>query len=126
MDDSSLKNYVYIFTRQDISPEQQIVQSAHATYLLGHRQHSASKSTEDPCYYGQRHMSNPSVTHFTLIGVSNLVGLQAVIQILDTFELAYEVFYEEDLNNEPTSIAVYPIREDCRGPLMAFNLLRVK
>jgi hypothetical protein len=48
------------------------------------------------------------------------------MQILEKFGFRYEVFYEPDIGNEPTAIAVYPISELMKGPLEAFNLLKMK
>jgi hypothetical protein len=104
------KKYIYIFTRQDMIPEQQIVQSAHATLLLG----KYLDKEEDP-----------NNIYFTLIGVRNLEALNAVEEILFKFAFKYEAFVEPDIGFQKTSIAVYPIDEAARGPLMAFNLLKI-
>lgn len=114
--ETNQKQYVYIFTRQDMSFEQQAVQSAHVTYKLG-------------CFgrdSGDDVSSNPDETYFTLVGVRNLDALNAVQDILTAFKMKYEIFFEPDLNGgEYTSIAVYPTGEDERGPLLAFNLLKM-
>lgn len=122
-----MKKYAYFFTRQDISPEQQIVQTAHAALKLGYKARERDLELEvatiEPLELGE--LTNPDETYFTLIGVSGLTGLLAVETILTKFGFKYEVFCEPDLRNEPTSIAVYPILEDQRGPLMAFSLLKI-
>lgn len=111
-----MKQYVYIFTRQDISPEQQAVQSAHATYKLGTVIGGIAPSN----------FPSPNETYFTLIGVRNLEALMAVEMILVQFGYRYVVFNEPDLNGgEDTSIAIYPIPENERGPLMVFDLLKM-
>ena len=110
------KHYVYIFTRQDISPEQQAVQTAHATYKLGWN----VKIHDMPDW------PTPDNTYFTLVGVRNRDALSAVSLILDKFEIPCESFVEPDMDYEVTSIATYPIHEDDRGPLLAFNLLKMK
>ena len=111
----SEKTYVYLFTRQDISPEQQIVQTSHAAYKLGE-----CIGSDDYNY------ASADETHFTVVGVRNKDALYAVIDILDTFGFAYEVFTEPDLNGgEKTSIATYPILENDRDVLLAFNLLKL-
>jgi hypothetical protein len=105
-----MKRYLYTFTRQDIFKEYQLVQTSHVTYKLG-------------AMLGQD--ADPDNTYFTCVGVRNLEALEAVEKILKTFEFDYEVFIEPDLNGgEKTSIAVYPIDEDMRDVLMAFNLLK--
>lgn len=122
--------YSYFFTRQDISPEQQIVQTAHAALKLGVNSQrgpgDASKMATTPKV---PHLIdenvNPDETYFTLIGVRNKDALEACMSILDKFGYRYEVFYEPDIGDEPTSIAVYPIAATDRGPLQAFNLLKI-
>lgn len=105
-----VKRYAYFFTRQDIFREYQLVQTAHVAYKLG------SKLGKD---------ADPNNTYFTCVGVRNLEALEAVEKILVTFGIKYESFIEPDLNNgEQTAIAVYPIEEDKRDVLMAFNLLK--
>lgn len=104
------KRYLYTFTRQDIFKEYQLVQTAHVAYKLG-------------CRMGKD--ADPDNTYFTCVGVRNLEALNAVAKILDQFNIYYEVFIEPDLNSgEMTAIAVYPIDEDKRDILLAFNLLK--
>ena len=127
-----MKTYAYFFTRQDISPEQQIVQTAHAALQLGVNSQRWTKNEwnetrEDKT---QPHLMpdliNAEETHFTVVGVRNLEALLAVESILDKFGFRYEKFFEPDLNDgEYTSIAVYPIADSSRGPLLAFNLLNI-
>ena len=104
-----MKQYVYFFTRQDMIPEQQIVQTAHVALKLGVK---AGKKL------------NPDETYFTVVGVRNEEALLAVQRILDAFKFDYEVFFEPDLPGI-TSVATYPIDEDKRDVLMAFNLLKL-
>ena len=69
--------------------------------------------------------ADPDNTYFTCVGVRNLDALNAVAKILDEFSFYYESFIEPDLNNgEMTAIAVYPVDEDKRDVLLAFNLLK--
>ena len=124
-----MKYYAYFFTRQDLSPEQQIVQTAHAAFQLGVRSQRVvddGKGNGDlvPCQINEE--IEPSETHFTVIGIRDLGALYAVESILKKFGYRYEKFYEPDLKDgEYTSIGVYPISEYHRDVLMAFNLLKV-
>ena len=127
-----MKTYAYFFTRQDLSPEQQIVQTAHAALQLGVNSQRWTKNewNETRDTKTQPHLMpdliDATSTHFTVVGVRNLEALNAVQEILEKFGFRYEVFFEPDLGTgENTSIAVYPIAETSRGPLMAFNLLKV-
>lgn len=117
-----MKYYSYFFTRQDMSPEQQIVQTAHAALKLGVNS-VVNQDVESDVPYNQP--INPDETYFTVVGVRDLGALYAVQSILDKFGYRYEVFVEPDMNDEPTSIAVYPVSEYMKGPLNAFNLLKV-
>lgn len=104
------KRYAYFFTRQDIFKEYQLVQTAHVAYKLG-------------SMLGDK--ADPDNTYFTCVGVRNLEALFAVMSILVKFSIKYEYFTEPDLNGgEITAIAVYPIDEDKRDILLAFNLLK--
>ena len=106
----NMKRYLYIFTRQDIFKEYQLVQSSHVAYKLG------SVLGKD---------ADPDNTYFTCIGVRNLEALEAVEKILTQFGFKYEKFFEPDLNGgEYTALAVHPVDEDKRDVLLAFNLLK--
>jgi hypothetical protein len=104
------KRYAYFFTRQDIFREYQLVQTAHVALKLG------AKLGEN---------EYPDNIYFTCVGVRNLGALEAVEKILSNFGFRYEKFFEPDLNEgEYTAIAVYPVDEDKRDVLLAFNLLK--
>lgn len=125
-----MKHYAYFFTRQDMSPEQQIVQTAHAAFQLGvHSQRATvTEMTEGSGYVPAQFNDKvvPEETYFTVIGVRDLGALMAVESILKKFGYRYEKFFEPDLKDgEFTSIGVYPISEYHRDVLMAFNLLKV-
>lgn len=113
-----MNRYVYTFTRQDIFKEYQLVQTAHVTMKLGCKLGAMASQlgyTQD----------DPDNTYFTCIGVRNLEALEAVEKILTAFDFEYEVFVEPDLNGgEKTAIAVYPVDEDRRDVLLAFDLLK--
>ena len=114
-----MKRYAYFFTRQDISPEQQIVQTAHAALKLGY------KLVVGDEMYKTSNPEDPDNTYFTVVGVRNEEALGAVLLLLNKFDIAYEAFFEPDMDDQVTSIAVYPMNEDTRGVLLAFNLLKV-
>lgn len=123
-----MKYYTYIFVRQDLSPEQQIVQASHAAFKLGvMSQRNAWPETDDGRYspYQDPAHINPDKTHFVVVGVRNLQALEAVDSILHKFGYRSEFFYEDAIS-EVTACATYPVREDQRDPLHAFNLLKMK
>lgn len=105
-----MKRYCYFFTRQDMFKEYQLVQTAHAAMKLG---------------FNLNEQEDPDNTYFTCVGVRNLEALEAVEKILTKFGFKYEKFFEPDLNEgEYTALAVYPVDEDKRDVLLAFNLLK--
>lgn len=117
--------YTYFFTRQDIFPEYQLVQTAHVALKMGYNAAKEWDSgMEETLHPHQIKEFNPDNTYFTCVGVRNVDALNAVADILDKFGFKYEVFVEPDIGNEMTSIAVYPVHEDHKGVLQAFNLLR--
>lgn len=105
--------YMYFFTRQDISPEQQLVQTAHVALQAG-------QYLPDDC--------DPSQTTFIVIGVRDLRALHAVEMILGSLGLVYTEFHEPDINNETTSIVTQPLldTDPRREALFAFDLLKFK
>ena len=129
-----MKHFCYFFTRQDISPEQQIVQTAHAAFQLGVNTQRWTDEDWDQTNkdIGMSNHIRPNEiiaedTYFTVVGVRNSKALEAVMSILLNFKFRFEAFHEPDLNEgEITSIAVYPIPETEKGPLEAFNLLKVQ
>lgn len=102
--------YIYIFVRQDLSPEQQAVQAAHVTLVLG------NKLKRD----------DVSELYFTLIGIPRLIDFKEVAKELKEHGTKYEVFYEPDQGSTLTAIATHPIPKSRRGNLLKYKLLRFK
>lgn len=112
-----MRHYTYIFVRQDLPLAQQTVQAAHAAMQMGFHMNG---------YEGiKQEYSPPEITNFVLIGVRNEEALEAVASILSAFKYDYETFIESYPKDNATAIATYPIKEHERGPLKAFNLLKV-
>ena len=102
-------HYVYIFVRQDLSNEQQLVQSAHATLVLGSK-------------LGKKY--DPSELYFAVIGVPRLTSFCQVMKDLKKHGTEYECFYEPDQGNTMTAIATYPIKKEERGNLLEYPRLK--
>jgi hypothetical protein len=102
--------YTYVFVRQDISPEYQLVQAAHATMALG----KALAPEHDP-----------HNTYFTVVGVPDPAELKNVEQILKANNFPYEKFIEPDIKtgSQVTAIATHPIHWAARRPLKGYPLL---
>lgn len=84
--------YVYFFTRQDISYEQQLVQTAHAAAAVR-----------------QEHDFDAHSQHFIVFGVPNEKTLLDKFHSLPE-EVRISTFFETDMNGEMTSFATAPIR----------------
>lgn len=101
--------YCYVFVRQDLSKEQQLVQAAHATLVLGNK----------------LKRSDVNELYFTVIGVPQLIDFVKVTKDLNAHGTKYESFYEPDQGNTLTAIATHPIPKDQRGKLKDYKLLRL-
>ena len=100
--------YTYVFVRQDLSPEYQLVQAAHATMVLGQKM---------PSNFDARK------TYFTVIGVPNEWELKEVKRILNENGFPFEEFIEPDIGNEITAVATHPIHWLKRKQLKNYSLL---
>jgi hypothetical protein len=101
--------YSYIFVRQDISPEQQLIQFGHAACVMG------KNLPEHIC---------PHNLNFVGIGVPNEPSLiKALFHIYDN-DIGHHKFYEPDINNELTAIASSPIEGEKRIVFKNYKTLR--
>lgn len=107
------RRYVYLFVRQDMRPEYQLVQTAHAALKMGHH-------LGDP----DLHDVNPDQLYFTVIGVKDSYALVAVEHHLQQIGVKYSVFNEPDIGNEDTAIVTYPVLARERRSLLRYRLLR--
>lgn len=101
--------YVYVFVRQDLSKEQQLVQAAHVTLVLGNK----LKRTD------------VSELYFTVIGIPQLIDFKTVFDDLHRHGTKYETFYEPDQGSTLTAVATHPIRKADRGNLLKYKLLKL-
>lgn len=86
--------YMFVFVRQDISPEQQAVQAAHATYKAG-------------CTFGY----NPDTTNFVLVGLPKEEHVTQAANLCEANGHETVSFIEPDLGDTLTAIAVRPMKE---------------
>ena len=101
------RNYIYIFVDTNLSYEQQVVQAAHVTLVLGH---------------ALKDMSHVHDLYYTVCGTTNMAE---VIKHVRSLGHKYEVFREPDIGNIITAIALHPIHWSKRGDLMDYELLRM-
>lgn len=99
--------YLYIFVRQDICPEQQAVQAAHAVYVSG---------ANGTCGV------DPNYVHFVLIGVPGLEELTEAWRKFYNFH--GQPFFEGDMNDEMTAFACGPVRQADRHNFRDYKILK--
>lgn len=101
------RKYVYYFTAQDMTPEQQGVQAGHALFKLG------TKLGKDV---------NPDSIYFQWVGVKDSQELEEVYR-KHYRKYASVVFYEPDLGNRLTAVAYHPILWNKREDFLDYPLL---
>ena len=102
------RKYLYYFTVQDISPEQQGVQAGHVLFKLG-------------MILGNNKTIDPDHTYFQWIGVKDDSELVEVIS--NHQNLDYAIFQESDLGNRITSVAFVPVLWNERDEFVEYELL---
>lgn len=93
------RGYVYIFIRKDLTPQQMIVQSNHATWLGG-----ADLLAPLRVRTGKLPRCN-----FVVIGVRSEAKLKEVEEEIKQAGFGYTYFIEPDLGNTLTSICTQPL-----------------
>lgn len=96
--------YTYLFIRQDLPIETQIVQSAHAA-------HSAGES------FGQH-------SHLIAFGAKSEQALLAIADRMTEHGIRYEMFFEPDNDVGYTAICTSPLTGDDRKPMRKYSLLK--
>jgi hypothetical protein len=109
------RQYVYIFVRQDIFLEYQLVQASHVALKLGFEIHKKQGDRSRNAY-------DPSNLYFTVVGVPDLPALHQVWK--KHIEVDFVEFKEPDIGNEITAIASWPIPVRERGNLLNYKLLK--
>lgn len=106
-----MKDYMYIAIRRDLSMPQQVVQSCHAAIEASKRYHEAD----------QDRFKHPSVIS---IEVKNEEALQKFKEHAERHGFSNKEFREPAMNNQLTSVAVYPVSETYRHYFKKFQLLK--
>jgi hypothetical protein len=105
--------YVYTFVRQDISPEYQLVQAAHAAAKLGHRMGAGGLQPD-----------NFDALYFAVIGVPDLKGLATAIGDCHAIGVPVHCFMEPDIGNLMTAFSTEPVLASERKRLLSYKKLR--
>ena len=107
------RQYLYIFVRQDIIPEQQAVQAAHATFVAGQMlQEQGVKFSSD-------------YTHFVLIGVPGLVELHQARDKANAADISVASFFEGDMDDELTAFTAGVVTQEKRAVFKEYGLLKM-
>lgn len=115
--EATQRHYVYIFVRQDMIFEQQAVQAAHATMVAGAKMSSKM--------FNGKHF-NPQSTHFVLIGVPDKDELIRAQALASLNGIQGSMFYEEDLNDEPTAFCTDVVSHEQRATFREYGLLKMR
>lgn len=105
-----MEYHAYIFVRQDLSPEQQLIQFGHVACALG-------KSLPD-------HVC-PHKLNFVGIGVKNEAHLVKSSLNMDDNGIEYVVFREPDIGDEITAVASLPVTGAQREAFRKYKTLRL-
>ena len=100
--------YSYVFVRQDLHREQQIVQASHVTLVLGSKLNG----------------HNPKNLNFVVCGAKDLEDLKKVEAYINDHGVETVDFVESDLNNEVTAIASFPIGVKQKSFMKRYKLLK--
>jgi len=95
--------YIYVFVRQDMPKEYQIVQACHACLELE---------------------KAPQKTHLVLIGVKDQLELLKVSQNLEMKDIKFEMFFEPDYETGYSALATEPIYGSKRLTFKKYKLLK--
>ena len=97
--DSELEDitYAYMFVKQDMSREQQMVQCGHVSMVLGQKVPSTKYDAHQ--------------LHFIVFGVPDEVSLHRKMAFLTYKKVKYVQFVEPDMGNAITAIACLPMKK---------------
>lgn len=98
--------YIYLFTREDLSPPQRIIQTAHAVDELSKRLDKGEKTNS-----------------MVLCGAPDANYLQSLSCWLNDRGIDHHMFWEPDVN-EYTAIATEPLIGHRRNVMKRFKLMR--
>lgn len=105
-----LKRTIYVFVRTDISPEQQMVQAAHA----------AAEASR--LHYRPEH----GIASLIVLAVPNKESLYRAATQLEALGIAHELFFEPDWEMGHSAMATRPLLDSERPLLRGWPLWKLK
>ena len=85
-----------VITRRDLSPGQQAIQSAHAAIEFQHEHSEIAKQW------------NTNSKYLIFLSVENEQQLKFFLEKIKFYDLKYSTFFEPDIGNQLTAIAIQP------------------
>jgi hypothetical protein len=107
------RRYVYIFVRQDMTPEYQLVQASHAAARMGQRLGSNG--------FDQTHFDE---LYFSVIGVPDLAAMAKALEDFKQRGIKTYAFIEPDIGNVMTAFASDPVWAADRKGLLTYKRLK--
>jgi hypothetical protein len=100
-------SHFYLFVRYDLSPEQTVIQTNHATFEMAY---TLPQSVD---------LTTPSLV---LIGVPDKKALHRVMRKLRLHHIEFSAFYEPDNDLGLTAVATVPLDDEQRVVLQQYKL----
>lgn len=121
--------YTFIFVRQDMTPEQQMVQATHIVEAVTKDMifsHILSLDAENRGLLSSEYMvaKFPTCNH-VLVGVKDTTELENIARELSEHHIPWISFSEPDMNMELTALATWPMSRDEKRFLRSQKLLKI-
>lgn len=102
-----MSTHIYMFVREDISPEQKIVQCSHAAHEAG----KLEKGTD--------------ISSLVLLSVADEDELKKIAMRLDMLGINFYMFFEPDNEMGYSALCTCPVTESERKHFKKYKLFRV-
>lgn len=119
------EHHAFFIVRQDIIPEQQLVQVGHAALKLGFSlgfqaaYHRFSDDSEEP-------LVDPNELNFVVCGVKSKEEVEGAANYIYSCGHSIHKFYEPDIGDEVTAVASGPVKSHKRSFMKRYKRLRFK
>lgn len=121
--------HTFIVVRQDISPEQQMVQFGHAVATMAYdvgKEHSMDEESKEHLELKFPEDVRVHELNFVVCGVKNKEEVEGAAEYIHSCGYTVHKFYESDLNNELTAVASGPVPSHRRHFMRRYKLLKFK
>lgn len=121
--------HTFIIVRQDISPEQQMVQFGHAVATMAYemgREHGIDEDIKEHLETKFPEDVRVHELNFVVCGVKNKEQVEGAAEYIHSCGYTIHKFFESDLDNELTAVASGPIQSHKRFFMRRYHALRFK